>query len=267
VLFCLAAHGQVETYEARLFPEHAGWERVGSGRADRKVKDGFFLQAIEIEGALDGYGKSVSDLAGTAAFFIEWRAETDASSSILNVSGVPVALVAGGSTGGFYHTTMTDSRVQLFRDTSTPLVFVDVASDVPHTYRLELVGDQSYSWYVDGRLEDSGSPHGTYPAEDSRITWSSRHYPAERPVQTTAWDYVRLGIIPVNGSGDYDSDGAVTLDDFYFFHECLTNVRPGINGGPESDAGPGCRFADFDADADTALADCADFQNAFGVPE
>jgi hypothetical protein len=59
----------------------------------------------------------------------------------------------------------------------------------------------------------------------------------------------------------------VTLDDFYFFHECLTNVRPGINGGPDNDAGPGCRFADFDADADTDLADFADFQNRFAPPE
>ena len=53
-------------------------------------------------------------------------------------------------------------------------------------------------------------------------------------------------------------------DDFYFFHECLTSVRPGINGGPENDAGPGCRFADFNSDGDTDLLDFAKFQNAFG---
>ena len=71
-------------------------------------------------------------------------------------------------------------------------------------------------------------------------------------------------MIPVDGSGDYDSDGAVTLHDFYFFHECLTNDRPGIHGGPDNDAGPGCRFADFDSDGDTDLRDFAEFQNAFG---
>ena len=36
-----------------------------------------------------------------------------------------------------------------------------------------------------------------------------------------------------------------------------------INGGPDLDAGPGCRFADFDADSDVDLLDLAEFQNAF----
>ncbi len=67
-------------------------------------------------------------------------------------------------------------------------------------------------------------------------------------------------MIPLDGSGDYDSDAEVTLDDFYFFHECLSNRRPGINGGPGNDAGPGCRFADFDFDTDVDLLDIAAFQ-------
>ena len=81
---------------------------------------------------------------------------------------------------------------------------------------------------------------------------------------TTVWDYMRRGDIPLAGSGDFDRDGLLTLNDFYFFQECLTNIRPGINGGPGEDAGPGCRFADFDADGDVDLADYGAFQSAFG---
>jgi hypothetical protein len=76
----------------------------------------------------------------------------------------------------------------------------------------------------------------------------------------------RVGITSVTG-GDFDSDDLVTHDDFYFFHECLTNERIGINGGPGNDAGPGCRFADFNADSDTDLSDFADFQNLFTAPQ
>jgi hypothetical protein len=54
------------------------------------------------------------------------------------------------------------------------------------------------------------------------------------------------------------------LFDYYFAHECLTNRRPGINGGPHLDAGPGCRFTDFDFDGDVDLRDLAAFQNHFG---
>lgn len=88
----------------------------------------------------------------------------------------------------------------------------------------------------------------------------ARHYEFDN---TTRWDYVRFGVIPEDGSGDYDSDSAVTLDDFYFVHECLTNQRPGINGGPGKDAGPGCRFVDFDFDDDVDMKDIAFLQENF----
>jgi len=69
---------------------------------------------------------------------------------------------------------------------------------------------------------------------------------------------------PDDASGDYDSDGAETLIDQYFVVDCLTKDGPGIFGGPAEDAGPGCRFADFDADSDVDLFDFAEFQNDFG---
>ncbi len=108
---------------------------------------------------------------------------------------------------------------------------------------------------------DSGVPEGLYPDPNARLTWGSRRNGIE--AATTAWDYVRFGRIPEDASGDYDSDGVVALDDFYFVHECLTNERPGINGGPGQDAGPGCRFADFDFDDDVDMEDIAFLQENF----
>ena len=257
------AEPKIGTYEADSFPENEGWERVGSGRADRAIADGCFVQAIRIEGALDAYQKPLNSFADAHAFFIEWRGHTDAPSFILDGSGVPVVVSASGTSGTNYHTTVTDSRVQFFRDTSIPLVFVDVDPGVPHTYRLELHGIAWFTWYIDGEVVDTGKPEGTYPTSDSMIIWGSRHYVQELPAQTTRWHYIRYGLIPLDGSGDYDSDAKVTLDDFYFVHECLTNQRPGVNGGPGNDAGPGCRFADFDADTDVDLLDFAAFQLTF----
>jgi hypothetical protein len=70
-------------------------------------------------------------------------------------------------------------------------------------------------------------------------------------------------VTPVDGSADHDSNGDIDGRDFYFFHECLTNDRPGITDGPDNDAGPGCRFADFDSDTDVDLRNVATFQQVF----
>jgi hypothetical protein len=109
-------------------------------------------------------------------------------------------------------------------------------------------------------LIDEGVPDGPFPVQDSRITWqgSSWYLPCHN-----AWSYIRYGKIPADGSDDYDSDFSVTLFDHYFVHDCLTKDGPGILGGPGKNAGPGCRFADFDGDRDTDLLDFAEFQNAF----
>ncbi len=66
----------------------------------------------------------------------------------------------------------------------------------------------------------------------------------------TQLDYIRYGVIPVDGSGDFDSDGGIDDNDQFFFEECLDN------SGENVDAGPGCRWADFDGDTDV---DCDDW--------
>jgi len=257
----------VVTYEGDALPEYVGWERIAFTEIDRSIVDGYFTQFVDETNEPDFYRRTLAGLAGEPTFFIEWRVKTDAPSSILDSSGTPVAVVGGGTAAANYHFTITDARVQVWRSNFLPILLVDIEPGVPHTYRLELCGralcgDFEYAWYIDGRLGDSGVAEGPYPNTDSRLTWGVRRQTFDA---TTRWDYMRFGVIPEDGSGDYDSDEVVTHNDFYFFHECLTNQRLGINGGPGNDAGPGCRFTDFDFDDDVDLRDLAQFQLKFTV--
>lgn len=246
---------QVVTYEANQFPEEIEWERVGGNSAVRSIEDGLFNQFIDRPGALDAYQRSLADFAGVASFFIEWRVETDAPSFRLDSSGAPVVLSAAGSGSiAVYHTTTTDKRVQLFRDTSIPLIFVDIAPDVLHTYRLEVYTNQLYTWYIDSEIVDKGIPQGPYPNDDSFMIWGTRQFDFD---STTRWDYIRYGVIPIDGSGDYDSNNVIDEHDYFFLHECISLSGPDVN------AGPGCRFSDFDEDTDIDLFDYAIFQNNF----
>ena len=264
-----AACGQVGTYEGDVFPESAGWDRVGTFDADRWIDGGWFGQYVDLgewapgpRGEADYYQRSIAEFAGASTFFVEWRVETNVPSALFDVSGVATALVAGGRSTAFYHFTLTDESVRLIRSNFLPIIFAQVMPVVPHTYRLELYGSERYAWSIDGQMIDSGVPAAAYPADSSVLIWGTSHDVYDNIAR---WDYIRFGVIPVDGSGDYDSNAEVTLDDFYFFQECLSNRRPGLNGGPGNDAGPGCRFADFDFDDDVDLRDVAEFQTAFGA--
>ena len=248
------------TYEGDEFPEKVGWERIVFTDIDRSLDSGWFVHFVDFANEIDAYQLLLADFASEQAWFVEWRVETDAPSSILDSSGTPVVVSAGGTAAANYHFTITDARVQVWRSNFLPIVFVDIEPGVPHTYRLELHGVDSYAWFIDGQLGDSGPPEGQYPNDDSVLIWATSR---EEFDTTTRWDYVRFGVIPQDASGDFDSDGAVTPNDYRFFQDCLTNVRPGINGGPGNDAGLGCLFADFDLDDDVDLRDFADFQVAF----
>lgn len=175
----------------------------------------------------------------------------------------PSSLVLSGDFGILYHFTIASDRVLFRRDSFVPVVWVDLEPGVPHEYRLNLFGESLYEFYIDGDLIDFGVPEGAYPTGDSRIVFGARSVLID---SDTSWDYIRFGVIPADGSGDYDSDGVVTHDDFYFVQECLSNRRTGINGGPGNDAGPGCAFTDFDGDSDADLLDFAEFQNVFDGP-
>jgi len=268
------ASAAVLTYEGDALPEELGWERVGTLDADRSFDSGRFVQFLRLGdwapgplGEADFYQRYLGVFSDKQGFFIEWRVETDAPSSILDSSGIPTVVSAAGTAAANYHFTITDARVQVWRSNFLPILLVDIEPGVPHTYRLELCGpplceEHEYAWYIDGRLGDTGVAEGPYPNSNSVLIWGARHYQFDNKAR---WDYLRYGLVPDDSSGDYDSDGVVTHNDFYFFHECLTNERPGINGGPGNDAGPGCRFADFDFDDDVDLFDAAEFQLNFAT--
>ena len=264
VIASATARAQIVSYECTSFPEDEGWEHIDVlFPADRWLQEGWLHQQAEIAAPgppqvseEDLYRQSLGDFDGAATFFLDWRMETDGTQKgFPNIS--PAAIVAGGFAGVLYHFTIAENQVRLIRDTLLPVVFAHIEPGTAHTFRLELFGDEWYSFYVDGRLIDSGIPEGRYPTTDSRITFGAR---AGLDGETTRWDYVRFGVIPAASSGDFDSDADRDLRDFYFFEECLRN------GGSGTDAAPSCTWADMDADGDADLLDFAEFQVAF-TPE
>jgi len=261
------AYSAVVSYEGNSFPPAPGWY-VGQNWCDTEewVDGGHFYQRVEFcegydppEGQQSSYRHSLDEFIGSERFFVEWRVETDGDRSEIPF-GAPALLSAWNRGSVMYHFVIAPDQIRFLRDNLLPIWYIDVQPSIPHVYRLELYGDVLYTLYIDGQVIDAGVPEGPYLSAEPGIIFRAKAYFVE---STTIWDYIRWGDIPVDGSGDFDSDGGVDLGDFYFFHECLTNRRLGINGGPDNDAGPGCRFADFDDDTDVDLRDVADFQNTF----
>ncbi len=263
VAVCLAgpALAFVLNYEAIGLPEDSGWERIVFGTPERTLEGGWFVHTLQQQ-QRDAYRYNIGGISGLAGrFFMEWRAVTDNPEWLIDEWQVPAAVASGGNAGVLYHVVMTESAAVLLRDIFIPRVIVPITQGA-HTYRIEVFPDE-YIWYIDGVVVDSGVPEGPYPDPNARLIWGAEISYNSAPPATTAWDYVRFGRIPDDASGDYDSDGAVTDFDYYFFHDCLTKVGPGIFGGPAQNAGPGCRFADFDADTAVDLLDFAEFANQF----
>jgi hypothetical protein len=149
----------------------------------------------------------------------------------------------------------------LNRDNTLPIVFVDIEPGVPHTHRLELRGDESYTWYIDGEIVDSGIPEGSFPTFNPNVNLRAK---ASWLPNSTRWNYVRWGTIP-EYEGDFNSDGQVDFYDLYFFQECLTTEAGGWRG---------CAWADMNFDGDTDCDDWTLFLKAWtdpadppGIPE
>lgn len=269
VLATSPARAQVFSSEFFSDPVSEGWTQVLQYCAPQTWnEDGWYHQQLDLEacatgpgGGRDVYRRSIQAFNGTANFFMEFRLGTNGNRSEVPF-GAPTVLALGNSFGVLYHITAARDLSQFFRDADLPIWFTEVELAAPHTYRIELYEDW-YIYYIDGSAIDEGLPEGPFPVRDSEIVWQGQSWylPCEN-----AWDYIRYGVIPENASGDFDADAAIGLPDFYFFQECLTNERLGINGGPDNDSGPGCRFADFDADSDVDLLDIAEFQLLFTGP-
>ena len=233
------------------------FERIVFGTPERRLEDGWFFQTLQQQ-QRDSYHYDIGFASLVGGFFVEWRAVTDNPEWLIDEWQVPGFVVAGGNAGVSYHVVMTESAAVLLRDVFIPRVIVPISVGEPHTYRIEVLADE-YVWYIDGVQVDSGFPEGAYPDPNAVLAWGAEVSHPDAPTATTGWDYVRFGEIPEDASGDFDSDGQVCCGDIRFVHECLTNERPGIHGGPGMDAGPGCRFTDFDADGDVDLLDVAEF--------
>ncbi|MHC4065772.1 MAG: hypothetical protein ACYSUI_14920 [Planctomycetota bacterium] len=251
----------VVSYEATSFPGPE-WDRGRDCTPERWIEEGWLYQHLAPgecwappAGDREWYTRLIPEFDGVATFFVEWRLEADGDRSEITW-GAPSALAAGSLGPVAYTFFIARDQAKLNRDNTLPIIYVDIEAGVPHTHRLELYGPDLYVWYIDGQVADSGVPEGSYPSNTPRITWGAKSAFLEATVK---WDYVRYGTIPQPASGDYDSNGNVDLDDLYYFQECLSN------SGPEVDAGPGCRFADFDDDTDVDLTDYAAFGSVFTV--
>jgi len=249
----------VFSYECDSFPVPAGWELLVEHCNPEHWLDGGWLYQHVGAGCPKGpnrgqydYRRFTGEFAGEEGFFIEWELEADGDRS--EIPGVaPAALTANSSLAG-YHVTIARDQVRFIYDLRRPTTYIDIEPDTSHTYRLEILGDQLFIFYIDGEQVLSEKPMGPYTLPDARIQWRAKSWYLEN---TVWWDYIRYGTIPQDASGDYDSDEDVDLDDYYYVHECFSK------SGPDVDAGSGCRFADFDGDTDVDLKDLAAFQNAF----
>jgi hypothetical protein len=248
---------QVVSYEADSFPG-AEWDRIVDCTPERWIEQGWLHQEVESRQCdpvsdTEAYIRAIGEFEGALSFFIEWRIEADGDREEIPFGG-PAGLGSGSLGPVDYTFFISRDQAKLFRDSRLPIVFVEIERGVPHIHRLEHYGAERYVWYIDGEVVDSGRPEGQYPSNTPSIAWLARSRNSNSHVR---WDYVRYGVIPEDGSGDYDSDDDVDEDDYYFFAECFAESGPGV------DAGPGCRFADFDDDTDVDLADFAAFQERF----
>jgi len=119
---------------------------LGTGSPDRLVRRTFYQRAL-------------GGFAGAPTFFAEWQVQTEAPSRILEHSGVPVVLVLEAEAPPF------TTRLLPIRASSSSVIrqfpcVVDIEPDVPHTYRVEVDGTASYTWYIDAQPVDGGVPEG-----------------------------------------------------------------------------------------------------------
>lgn len=258
---------QTVVFEGENWPEDLGWVPAPFCDPPRALVDGWFQQQVAPcpgdplpGGQQEAFRRGLAEFVGSETFFLEWRAETDGPAS--EITGVaPASMVIAGNLHPSYHFTFARDQVRLIRSNLLPILYEPLVPDVAHVFRLELRAADTYTLYIDNQLVVESVPQGAFPPNDSAVI-SFRASCWYEP-SMTRWDYVRFGRIPEDGSGDFNSDAYRDLFDFPYLHECFTNERIGINGGPDKDAGPGCRWADFDADADVDLLDLAAFQNLF----
>ena len=258
------SYGAVHSYECDSHPLDDNWILLQNFCDTTEWLDGGrFLQHVEIcptaepvSGQTATYRQFLADFEGSSSFFLEWRVETTGDRTEIPFGGP--CIVSLGSFGPvWYWFGIARDQIQFFRDSNLPTPFFEIEAGVPHTFRLELYGDQQYVLFIDDQIVDTGVPEAAYPSSTPR---GLMHVRAVHGESTTTWDYFRWGNIPEDGGGDFDGDGLIDQHDYFFFHDCFARRGPGF------DDGPGCRFADMDCDGGVDLHDFADFQILFMDP-
>ena len=225
------AYGEVYSFEGNSRLEVDGWTLLQAFcDPAESIEDGWLVQHVELCPGFDppvgqqlDYQIPLAVFQAAEEFFVEWRMMTNGDRAELPFTA-PAALVTGNNSIT-YHITVANDQVRFIRDfPDFPVIWNDVQPSVPHTFRLLLQGTAAYALYIDGNIIDAGKPEGAAPASDSVINIRAK---AKFSASTTRWDYIRFGTMPVDGSGDFDSDGDHDLRDFYFLHECISGVdRP-----------------------------------------
>lgn len=256
-----AGLAQVVNYEADfLFPEAASraWVRVGTFDATRWLSGGILGIDVDLGvwdpppgGEQDLYRRDIPEFQGLP-FFVEWRCRSSAPST--EIPGTAGSVINSTSGAVNYHFTITSDAVRFWRSNSLPILYLPVSVGEYHTFRVEQHSSALYEVSLDGSLIDSGMPEGDFPTSSARIIWGAKMW---NTPSINEWDYVRYGTIPVDGSGDFDSNGDVDDEDLYFFQDCLL--------GPDAD-GPGCRWADMNSDGNADGADIHLFVDSMLAP-
>ncbi len=260
VLAC-TLYADLVVYEGEVFPEELEWERVGTFDADRALVDGWLVIDVDLGvwapppgGEQDLYKRDIPEFAAQS-FFVEWRVKTDAPREEISGVGGSSLVIAGGVATN-YHTTIASDQARFIVDGE--VWWVDIEPHVPHVFRVEFLGDEWFSWSIDGVELVAGDPEADIFSGAPLIQWGSKMW---NTPSINEWDYVRYGTIPEPGSGDFDADGDVDLDDFHFFQDCVAPL--------DDEGGPGCvslEVGDFDKDGDIDFHDFGALQVAFTGP-
>jgi hypothetical protein len=266
-LTAVRVHAQLVSYEPSfgVFPDESPvdpWMRDGTfdkgWPVDRWiVNDRFVIHAEIISeefeyGEVDAYRRSVADYVGVERFFVEWVVMADAPNESLP-GAAPAVVTASSNACVQYHVTISHDRIRFIRDVNQlPILYFDVAPDVPHRYRLDISNGDWYELSIDGVTVDAGLPECPYPVPSAVVVWGCGYYLHEA---TCEFQFVRSGELPVESSQDFDTDGVVNLADYFLFHQYQT--APGVN----HHRGWSCGDAESDGDID--LSDFASMQNLF----
>ena len=264
----ISARGDVFSSEFRALPTEEGWELVAPAcGVSAAIENGHYVQRLDPQGcpappdgAQETYARSTGSFHGAAGQFVEFRVWTSGDGSgVCNQGPIQVKLSLFG--GAYWWIDVTSNSAAFRFATVYPSLPFFFPPGAAHTVRLELewpldLAQPIFRFFVDDVFLLNGSVGSSWN-DFTLLEWSGTS--CQTPIENR-WGYIRYGDIPIDGSGDFDSDGLIDQRDYFFFHDCFARRGPGQGDGP------GCRFADMDGDTDVDLRDFADFQVRFMDP-